>query len=104
MTVKVVRGLVGTAKPSQLSQVKQSERPGQMSSLAARVTSSNPVASEAAIANVRGTKSIQTTDKIRDSKDARAVAKSVSQKIYMSETDAMDSHGGLSSAAAREML
>lgn len=102
MTVKVVRGLVQTVKPAAIGQVAAKEASGR--GLAARVATTNSAATEAAISSVRSTRSTQSTEKVRDSKEARSLAKSVAQDIYMKETEAGDAHSGLSSQSAQGML
>ena len=101
MTVKVVRGLVQTAKPTASQQSGTRDNAG---SLASRVSTSSPQTSEAAVNAVRSNRSGQPTEKIRDSRDARAVANSVAQSIFINEAEANAAHSGLSSSSAQGVL
>ena len=102
MTVKVVRGLVQTVKPTATSQI--ASREANTGSLASRVASANPQTSEAAVTAVRNTKGAQPGEKIRDSGEARSVARSVARGIFMNEAEATGAHSGLTSSSAQGIL
>lgn len=102
MTVKVVRGLVQTVKPVALGQTAARETSAK--GLSARVSTTNLAASEAAVNAVRSTRNIHNTETIGDRKDARSLAKSVAQDIYMKEGEAGEAHSGLSSQSAQGIL
>jgi hypothetical protein len=101
MTVKVVRGLVQTAKPTASQNSGTRDNAG---SLASRASTSSPQASEAAINSIRGNRGGQALEKIRDSKEARSVANSVAQGIFTNEAEANAAHSGLSSNSAQGVL
>ena len=101
MTVKVVRGLVQAVKPTANSQSGSRDSAG---SLASKASAGNPQASEAAVNAIRNTRGSQSGEKIRDSREARSVAKSVSQNIFINEAEANAAHSGLSSSSAQGVL
>jgi len=104
MTIKVVRGLVSTDKPT--TPVQKNFKPNSLANqvAASQRTSSNRGVTDSAVTTFRSTKTLQTEEKIRDSKEARGVAKSVADRIFMEEKSAIGAHEGLSSGSARGIL
>lgn len=102
MTVKVIRGLVQTVQPATTG--KLAAKDASARGLAARVATANPAATEAAVTTVRSARNTPASEKIRDSREARSLAKSVAQEIFMKEGEAGDAHSGLSSQSAQGVL
>ncbi len=103
MTVKIVKGLVGTAAPTNITEIKKFTG-AESAQHTSKLMAGNAAANEAAVSSVRPGSSTQGTEKTRDSKEARNLAKSVSERLGQAGFLAAAAHEGLSSTSARATL
>jgi hypothetical protein len=98
MTVKVVRGLVNTNNSTPATPQQVDARSVQNSEVT-KLAVSQSVNTEAAVTSLRNFRNTSSSEKIKDIKEAKGVAKDVAEKIKSDEATAKNAHNTSSSSA-----
>ena len=99
MSIKVVRGLIGNDLVSERSSKPVDVAKASTANISAAVTATPyAVNSEAVVTSVRSSRPVASTERIREEKEAKNVAREVADNIR-EDSRAIDAHSDLSESA-----